>query len=50
MAPLGESMIVEPDNTKGLVIMATIEGVLVMALAVFTAFSIKGLLKNKTNK
>lgn len=50
VAPLGESMIVEPDNTKGLVIMATIEGVLVMALAVFTAFSIKGLLKNKTNK
>ena len=50
VAPLGESMVVRPDNTKGLMIMATIEGVLVMALAILTAFSIKSLLKNKANK
>lgn len=34
VAPLGESSVFRPDNTKGLVVMATIEGALVVVFAV----------------
>ncbi|MBR3236088.1 fibro-slime domain-containing protein [Candidatus Saccharibacteria bacterium] len=45
VAPLGESSVVKPDGTKGFMIMATIEGVLIVVLAVFLMVSIKTLIK-----
>lgn len=50
VAPLGESSVVKPDGTRGFVIMATIEGVLVLVLSIFVAFSIRNILHGKTAK
>ena len=50
VAPLGESSVVKPDGTRGFVIMATIEGVLVLVLSIFLAFSIRNILRNKIVK
>lgn len=48
-APLGESKVFQPDQTRPLVLMATIEGVLVVAAAVLTAIVAKFVVKQKYN-
>ena len=40
-APLGQSVVVKPDNTKGYMIIAMIEGVMVVAFSVLTAVAAK---------
>ena len=40
-APLGESVVVKPDNTRGYIIMATIEGVMIVAFSVLTVVAAK---------
>lgn len=47
VAPLGESRVFKPSSTKGLIIMATIEGAVLVAFSVFTAIMIKLLMKSK---
>ena len=49
-APLGQSVVVQPDNTRGYMIMATIEGVMVVVFAVLVAVSAKMIIKKKTEK
>ena len=39
-APLGESLVLQPDNTKGKVVLATIEGVIVLVLSIFLTSAI----------
>lgn len=46
-APLGESMVVEPNNSKGLMIMVAIEGVMVVVFAVLVAIAAKMVVKRK---
>ena len=48
VAPLGESSVVKPDTTKGYAILATIEGVVVVALAFLVVFSAKLVIVRKT--
>lgn len=48
VAPLGESSVVKPDTTKGYAILATIEGVVVVALAFLVVFSAKLIIVRKT--
>lgn len=50
VAPLGASSVVKPDGTRGFIIIATIEGVLVLVLSMLLAFSIRNILRNKANK
>ena len=45
VAPLGESSVVKPDTTRGYMVLATIEGVVIVALAFLTAFSAKLLIR-----
>lgn len=40
-APLGESVVMKPDNTRGYIIMATIEGVMIVAFSVLTVVAAK---------
>ncbi|MBR3139107.1 hypothetical protein IKG38_03845 [Candidatus Saccharibacteria bacterium] len=47
VAPLGESRVFKPSSTKGLIIVATIEGAVLIAFSVFTAIMIKLLMKSK---
>ena len=47
VAPLGESSVVKPDGTKGLIVMATIEGVMVVAFAVLMAAALRGVVRRK---
>ena len=46
-APLGQSVIVRPDNTKGYMIIVTIEGIMVVAFSVLTAVAAKVVLDRK---
>ena len=48
-APLGESKVFQPDQTRPLVLMATIEGVLVVAAAMLTVIVAKFVVKQKYN-
>ncbi len=41
VAPLGQSVVVKPDNTKGYMIIAMIEGVMVVAFSVLTVVAAK---------
>ena len=50
VAPLGETSVFRPDSTKGLIIMATIEGILVMVAAVSVALVAGYMVKQKTDK
>ncbi|MBR2741766.1 hypothetical protein IKD98_03395 [Candidatus Saccharibacteria bacterium] len=50
VAPLGESVVVKADGTRGYIIMATIEGIMVIAFAVFMVIAIKAVVKRKANK
>ena len=45
VAPLGESAVVKPDTTRGYMILVTVEGVVVVVLAVFVALSAKLFMK-----
>ncbi len=47
VAPLGESKVFKPNGTKGLIIMATIEGVVLIVFSIFTVIMIKFLLMSK---
>lgn len=47
VAPLGESSVVKPDTTKGYITLATIEGVVIVVLAFFVAFSARLVLRRK---
>lgn len=46
--PLGRSMTVRPDNTKGYMIMATIEGMALVVIAILTIMIAHLLIKNKS--
>lgn len=50
VAPLGESSVVRPDGTRGLIIIATIEGVMVVAFAIFVAIAIRSIVKRELAK
>jgi hypothetical protein len=46
-APLGQSIIVRQDNTKGYMIMAMIEGIMIVAFSVLTAVAAKIVIDKK---
>ncbi len=46
-APLGQSIIVRPDNTKGYMIMAMIEGIMIVAFSVLTVVAAKIVIDKK---
>ena len=46
-APLGRSVVIEADNTKGLVTLVTVEGVLVVVFAVLVAVAAKMVIHQK---
>ncbi len=50
VAPLGESSIFRPDSTKGLIVMATVEGVMIVAIAVLVASVARFMVKQKVRK
>ena len=50
MAPLGETSVVEPDGTKGHIIIATIEGVMIVTFAVLTMIAVRNLLRQRANR
>ena len=50
VAPLGESKVVRPDTTKGLVVLATIEGVAIVAIALIMASVIRYVVCRKTQE
>ena len=50
VAPLGESTVVKPDGTRGYMIMATLEGVMIVAFVVFMMIAIKAILRRKASK
>ena len=50
VAPLGESTVFQPDNSRGLMIVATVLGVLVVLLAVFMMASVRGAIRRSTRK
>ena len=45
--PLGRSMTVQPDNTRGYIIMATIEGAALVFIAIFAVGITRALIRNK---
>lgn len=47
VAPLGESMVFRPDPTKALVIIATIEGVVVVTMTILMMFAVRFVIKRK---
>lgn len=47
VAPLGESLVTTPDNTGSYIVMVTVEGMLVVVLAVMLAVSARGLVKRE---
>ena len=50
VAPLGESSIFRPDSTKGLIVMATIEGVMIVVVAILVASVARFMVKQKAQK
>lgn len=50
VAPLGESSVFRPDSTKGLIVMATIEGVMVVVVAVLVVSVARFMVKQKVEK
>ncbi|MBR3052208.1 hypothetical protein IKG60_01120 [Candidatus Saccharibacteria bacterium] len=46
-APLGQSIAVQPDNTKGYIAIVTIEGIMIVAFAVLVAVAAKTLVRRK---
>ena len=47
VAPLGESLVVHPDTTRGYLIMAMVEGMVIVVVAIFSVVLAKSLLNNK---
>lgn len=47
VAPLGQSVVVRPDTTRGYMILALIEGAVIVVLAVFAAIIARNLVRNK---
>ena len=47
-APLGQSVVVQPDNTKGLVVLATIEGVLVIVFAAMIVVAVRMVVRQRS--
>ena len=47
VAPLGESSVVEPDNTRGFIVLATVEAIMVMVFAILLSLSIRGVVRRK---
>ena len=47
VAPLGESSVVKPDGTKGFIVIATIEGVMVVIFAVLMAAALRVVVRRK---
>ena len=47
VAPLGESVVFKPSGTKGLIIMATVEGAVLIVFSIFTVIMVKFFLKAK---
>lgn len=50
VAPLGESSVFRPDSTKGLIVMATIEGVMIVVVAVLVALAARFMVRQKVKK
>lgn len=50
VAPLGESSVFRPDSTKGLIVMATVEGVMVVVMAVLVVSVARFMVKQKVRK
>ena len=50
VAPLGESVVFKPSGTKGLIIVATIEGAVLVVFSVFTVLMVKYLMTSKRKK
>ncbi len=50
VAPLGESSVFRPDSTKGLIVMATVEGVMIVAIAVLVVSVARFMVKQKVRK
>lgn len=47
VAPLGESSVVKPDNTRGFIVIATVEGVMVVAFAILMAGVLRVVVRRK---
>lgn len=50
VAPLGESSVFRPDSTKGLIVMATIEGVMVVVVAVLVVSVARFVVRQRVDK
>ncbi len=50
VAPLGDSAVFTPDNSKGLIIIATIESTLLVVFTIFTAIMAKNMAKSRLQK
>lgn len=50
VAPLGESSVFRPDSTKGLIVMATIEGVVIVAISVLVVSVARLMIKRRVDK
>lgn len=50
VAPLGESAVFRPDGTKGFIVMATVEGVLVVAFSVLVVIAARYMIKKQVSK
>ena len=50
VAPLGESTVVRPDNTRGLIVVATIAGVMAVLFGVFMAIAIRSFVRQELTK
>lgn len=50
VAPLGESSVFRPDSTKGLIVMATIEGVMIVVVSVLAVSVARFMVKQKTKR
>ena len=49
-APLGESLVLQPDNTKSKIVMATIEGGIVLVLSVLLTSAIHFIFRAREQK
>ena len=47
VAPLGETSVVKPDGTKGFIVMATIEGIMIVVFSVLMAAAIRSVLRRR---
>ena len=50
IGPLGQSSVVRPDSTKGYIVIATVEGVMIVILAIFLAAITRSVVKQRIEK